>query len=149
MTTITPIRRPQVTTPARKGRSLSRSVVGQVRVALQPANRLASVLGSVLGGFVPVATYVLSHSEISSYLSDPRSLIVAGGLLYSAKTVYRWGCLAFGGDVWKAVGFVALTEGVMIRSGTPWLAVAALVILAGINGVATAVTLSTGDNRAI
>lgn len=147
MSTVTPIRRPQA---ARKGRSLSRSVVGQVRVALQPANRLASFLGAILGGFVPLSTYVLSHSELApgAWLTDPRSAIVAGGLLYSAKTVYRWGCLAFGGDVWKALGFVALTEGVMIMSSTPWLALCGLGVLAAINGVATAVTLSTGDNRA-
>ena len=44
--------------------------------------------------------------------------IVAGGLLYSAKTVYAWGKLAFHTAA-KALGFVVLLEGVMILSQTP------------------------------
>lgn len=127
--------------------NVARSVVGQVRLALRPENRLASFLGAVLGGFVPLSTYVLSHSELpQQWYSDTRTAIVAGGLLYSAKTVLQWGKLAFG-DRWKALGFVVLTEGVMVLSHTYWLSGAALAVLMGINAVATAVALSALDNR--
>ncbi len=135
------------TVARRKPCALARSVVGQVRAALKPENRLASFLGAILGGFVPTATFVLSHCELTQqWWTDPRSAIVAGGLLYSAKTVLRWGQLAFG-DRWKALGFVILTEGVMVLSHTEALALTALAVLAMINATATAVSLSALDNR--
>lgn len=128
--------------PPRKRPSIARSVVGQVRLALKRENRLATAVGSLLGGFVPAATWTMTHHEPH----DWRLLIVAGGLLYSAITVYKWGVLAFGMRV-KAFGFVALLEGVMVMSATAWLSLTALGILIGINAVATAVALSALDNR--
>ena len=111
-----------------------------------PKARLATVTGFLLGGFVPLASYVVSHYEIDPsaplYLQIA-SLLVLGGLCYSARTVYTWGKLAFhsGG---KAAGFVVLVEGVMVVSHTPWLALSALVYLIVINGVATGCNLSLG-----
>jgi hypothetical protein len=67
--------------------------------------------------------------------------LVAGGLAYSAKTVFDWAALAFANAL-KAVGFVVLLEGVMVTAHTPWLAFAALGYLVAINGVATACRLS-------
>jgi hypothetical protein len=74
------------------------------------------------------------YAQLSTYL-------VLGGLVYSAKTVYDWGSLAFKLPI-KAVGFVVLLEGVMVTAKTPWLGVVALVYLIVINGVATACTLA-------
>jgi hypothetical protein len=119
-------------------------VVEQVRQAFRPANRLATFVGFLLGGFVPLATYVVAHYEHD--LSRPlyaqlTTLLVFGGLFYSARTVFAWGNLAFRAPI-KAIGFVVLIEGVMVSSATPWLRVAALAYLVMINGIATGVTLS-------
>ena len=122
-------------------------VVAQVREATKPRARLATVLGALLGGFVPTATYVVAHRELDAskpIYAQPGTLLVLGGLLYSARTVFAWGKLAFG-EGSKALGFVVLLEGVLLASRTSWLSVAALLYLAAINGVATGCRLSLGD----
>jgi VIT1/CCC1 family predicted Fe2+/Mn2+ transporter len=122
-------------------------VVEQVRLSLRRGSRLAFALGVLLGGFVPIATFVISHTELTAaplYL-QPAAAFVAGGLLFSAVTMYRWGVLAFAQKT-KAVGFVLLLEGTMVTSHTRWLALAALCYLAAINGVATACNLARGES---
>ena len=123
-------------------------VVEQVRLSLRRGSRLAFGLGVLLGGFVPIATFVISHTELSAaaplYL-QPAAAFVAGGLLFSAVTMYRWGVLAFAQRA-KALGFVVLLEGTMVTSHTRWLALAALCYLAAINGVATACNLARGES---
>jgi VIT1/CCC1 family predicted Fe2+/Mn2+ transporter len=111
-------------------------VIAQVRRAFASGNRLAAVVGLLLGGFVPLAVYVVAHGESGALA---RSL-VAGGLVYSATTVFQWARLAFTSAL-KSAGFVVLLEGVMVTSNTHWLALAALAYLIAINGVATACTL--------
>ncbi len=124
-------------------------VVDQVRLALQPRSRLPFAVGVLLGGFVPVATFVVAHAELDfarPLYEQLASLFVAGGLLFSAVTMYGWGKLAFAQRA-KALGWVVLLEGVMVTSHTHWLAVAALCYLACINGVATACALAKPENR--
>ena len=117
-------------------------MVDQVRIALTPANRLPTALGCVLGGFVPVASYFVAHAEIAySYHGAAMLSLVLGGLVFSAKTVWQWGRAAFA-DSWKASGLVLLLEGIMTLSSTQWLGIAALVLLAAVNAIATGVTLS-------
>lgn len=118
-------------------------VVQQVRVAMAARNRLASLAGFLLGGLVPLATYWVAHFEMTgaALYAQLSTYLVLGGLVYSAKTVYDWGSLAFKLPI-KAVGFVVLLEGVMVTAKTPWLGVVALVYLIVINGVATACTLA-------
>jgi hypothetical protein len=136
---IAPVRKPR-----RKAPPGPLGVVEQVRAALHPKARLATLLGALLGGFVPVATYLLAHHEA---VSEDRlhaglaALLVLGGLCFSAKTVYAWGHLAFqsGG---KSLGFVVLMEGTMVVSREPRLGLAALAYLVGINAIATGCTLS-------
>ena len=109
-----------------------------------PRAILATTLGVLLGGFVPLASFWLSHHELDAtrpVYTQVTAYIVAGGLLYSAKTVYAWGKLAFHMSI-KALGFVVLLEGVMILSCTPWLTTMALVYLIAINGVATGCNLA-------
>jgi hypothetical protein len=124
-------------------------VVEQVRLSLRRGSRLAFALGVLLGGFVPIATYVIAHTEISKaralYL-QPAAAFVAGGLLFSAVTMYNWGRLAFAQRA-KALGFVVLLEGTMVTAQTRWLALAALCYLAAINGVATACNLARGTDE--
>lgn len=118
-------------------------VVAQVRLALRPGSRLAFTLGVLLGGFVPIATFQISHTELNAreLWLQPAAYFVAGGLLFSAVTMYRWGTLAFTQRA-KALGFVVLLEGTMVTCHTRWLALAALAYLAAINGVATACNLA-------
>jgi VIT1/CCC1 family predicted Fe2+/Mn2+ transporter len=120
-------------------------VVAQVRAALAPKARLATALGFLLGGFVPLSTYFVVHYEVTEaplYTQTAVALAI-GGLTFSAKTVFHWASLAFQG-VAKALGFVVLAEGVMTFSHIQWLSVAALVYLIAINGVATGCNLSRG-----
>lgn len=122
----------------------SLGVVDQVRLALRPRSRLAFGIGLLLGAFVPLATFVISHTELD--LQRPLwgqlpALFVAGGLLFSAVTMYGWGKLAFLQRA-KALGFVLLLEGTMVTSHTRWLALGALCYLCAINGVATACNLA-------
>jgi hypothetical protein len=137
---------PQTTTPTQRQRKPSArrlGVVEQVRLASQREHRLAGLCGFLLGGFVPLATYVVSHVEYDraqAWYAQMATLLILGGLLYSARTVYDWGKLAFSVPA-KAAGFVLLLEGVMTFSASHWLGVAALVYLMVINGVATATRL--------
>lgn len=119
-------------------------VVGQVRTACRPGNRLATLLGGFLGGGVPIAAWQLAHGEIDpgrSLFTQIAAWLVLGGLLFSAATVLEWGRAAFGSGV-KALGFTLLLEGVLTCAHTPWLSVAGLVYLVAINAVATGVRLS-------
>jgi hypothetical protein len=119
-------------------------VVDQVRAALRPQARLASLLGAPLGGFVPVASFVVARHELErgrALYGQLGAWLVLGGLLYSATTVYAWGREAFRSPV-KATGFVVLLEGVLVGSRVEWLAFAALAYLVAINAVATGCTLS-------
>ena len=132
--------------PIRPNRSSAHplSVVDQVVLACSPRNRLATVLGFILGGVVPVATYVEAHLDLDGSRplhSQAATFMVAGGLVFSAKTVFGWGQRAFR-DGWKAAGFVLLLEGVMITSHVPILPLVLLAILLSINGVATGCSLS-------
>jgi hypothetical protein len=130
---------------ARKSGPHPIAVVAQVREAFRPRARLAALLGALLGGFVPLATYTLAHDELASLLSV-QAVIVAGGLLFSARTVVAWARLAFASPA-KAIGFTVLLEGVMTLAHTPWLALAALAYLIGINAIATGTTLALAGRR--
>jgi len=117
------------------------SIVDQFRMATQKQNRLATGAGFLIGGFVPTATFFLVHYGVNSCAW--LWIIIAGGLLFSAKTVYEWGCVAFSNG-WKAFGFCLLVEGVMTFSPANllYLSIAGLAMLALINGVATGCNLA-------
>jgi len=127
-----------------RGVSQRMGVVDQVVLALHARNRLATALGFVAGGVVPVATYVEAHHDMdasSALYSQITTYLVLGGLVFSAKTVFSWARRAFA-DGWKAAGFVVLLEGVMITSQVPVLPLVLLTILVAVNGIATGCTLS-------
>lgn len=115
-------------------------VIGQVRAAM--SNPVALLIGALLGGFVPVATYCVAHHEAKGF--NLAMALVFGGLVYSAKTVWAWGRLAFN-CTWKATGFVLLIEGVMVTSNQAWLGLVALAYLVSINAVATGCLLAMRD----
>jgi hypothetical protein len=114
------------------------TVIQQVKRAFGAGARLAGFVGLVIGGFVPVATYTLVHREVSRY--PVLWILVAGGLLYSATTVYLWARAAFGSTV-KSLGFVILLEGILTFSHITALGLSALTVLVFINAVSAACAL--------
>jgi len=143
---VLPTTKPRKATRHQKRAAKTLGVVAQVRIALRRENRLATVLGGLLGGGVPCASFQLAHHEVdwSRPLWTQVSVwLVGGGLLFSALTVYQWGKLAFASP-WKALGFTLLLEGVLTCAATPWLTWGALCYLAAINATATGVRLSAG-----
>jgi hypothetical protein len=118
-------------------------ITDQIRRAAQRQNRIAAIVGCVLGAFVPLATYRLAHAEatIETVRGQVALALVLAGLAYSATTVYGWARIAFR-VLPKAIGFVVLLEGTMTLASTWWLALAALAILTTINALATACNLA-------
>ena len=114
-------------------------IMDQVRAATHKTKRLAMVCGAVLGGFVPIASYVLVHQEVQH--TPALWVLVTGGLIYSAKTVFDWTKVAFKHPA-KAFGFVVLIEGVLAFSETPWLSGAALALLVAVNGISAGCQLA-------
>lgn len=129
-----------------KTRTRSPGVIEQFRVA--KSNPAALVGGCLLGAFVPFVTFWVAHFELDvttlTSAFQPALFLVLGGLVYSAKTVWQWGRLAFACP-WKATGFVLLVEGTMVTTQTLWMGVMALGYLMVINAVATGCTLTAGD----
>jgi hypothetical protein len=122
------------------------AIVDQVKKATHKENRLATILGGILGGVIPLATYVLVHQEC-----DQRPILwclVTGGLIYSAITVWDWACVAFR-NPWKSLGFVVLLEGVMTFSETLWLSLMCLILLMAINAISAGcqLALDRRENR--
>jgi hypothetical protein len=126
-------------------------VVGQIREAFS-RGPLATAFGALLGGGVPVGVYRMAHFELATLptwwdLRALKAIIVLGGLLFSATTVWKWGRLAFRSPV-KATGFVLILEGVMTFSSDAVLSLGALGYLVVINAVATACTIALADRGA-
>lgn len=117
-----------------------RDVVGQIKLAF--SHPLPLLIGALIGALVPLATYTVGHHELAAagWASVP-GMIVVGGCLFSAITVYKWGARAFDSAL-KAAGFVVLSEGVMTFSSTPWLSLLVLGFLIAINAVANGANLA-------
>jgi len=83
--------------------------------------------------------------------SDPRWIVVLGGLGFSAKSVYHWTLSAFSGDRLKAGGFVAMCELSLLLAPHPYLAAAAIAYLVAINmlSAGSALALRDQSDRAV
>jgi hypothetical protein len=101
------------------------------------------VRGHPWGLRAPLDTFTLAHGEVQEH--PEKWVLVAGGLLFSATTVMTFGRAAFG-QATKALGFTVLLEGVMVWSSTVGLSLAALLLLTGINALATGTNLAL-DHR--
>lgn len=124
-----------------------RSVPDQVRFAFRPQKRLESTWGLLLGGLPPLLTFWTVHHEISraaALYAQPGPYIAAGGLAWSALTMFKWARSAFHHPV-KAFGYVVLLEGVMTTCHAQWVALVVLAYLVVINGIASACNLA-GDS---
>lgn len=140
-----PAPKPQPIKPKKKRSSSRRSVarmsaVEQVRRAFAPGQRLPAVMGFALGGIMPAASYTLVHAREGVASNPLLWILVAGGLLYSAPSVFNWARQAFQGQV-KALGFVILIEGVATFARIHWISYAGLAVLVAINGISAAVAL--------
>ena len=61
--------------------SVSRGIIAQIYIAARKP--LPAVIGALLGALVPSATFMVGHYELSSW-TEPKALIVMGGLVFSA-----------------------------------------------------------------
>lgn len=128
------------------------SIVDQIRMLAFRENRLAFLIGSAIGSFVPVAVFALNSHVMGGHHSllkawgeggETRALLglILAGAVFSAKSVFGWGLSAFAGDKLKAFGYCALIEGVMVLSPLEWLRWLAMIYLIGINMIATGANL--------
>jgi len=120
---------------------MNKSIIEQVKIAFGKGNRLAAFFGAVLGAIIPASIWFIAHFDIDASKGFQISYaLVAAGLMFSAKTVFDWGCMAFKQPL-KAFGFVVLIEGIMTFSHLVWLSVVTLIVLMTINGIATGCNL--------
>ena len=129
-------------------------ILCQIRLAIDPRNRLAMTLGAIRGGAVPVGVYYVVHRDLGIEAIMTRGVemtawswvvlgLVLAGLAYSLPTVARWG-RHFGDSRIGAVAFAILAEGIMTISRQTWLAASFLGILVAINAIASGVSLVRG-----
>lgn len=124
------------------GKSASKdySILSQLR-GLR-GQRLATCIGCVIGAIVPLLVYRIAHYHVQA--SPALWLIVAGGLLFSASSVYGWGLKLFGGQWYKAGGFTLLIElSTVFVQG--WESYVALAVLMAVNAVNMAHALVVGN----
>ena len=101
-------------------KSATTDVVTQLECAIRRPQ--ATLIGALVGGIVPWFARTLAHDQLPAAFSAGRTglaavmlAVVLGCALFSAITVYKFGCATFG-DTRKALGFVAAIEGVMLVS---------------------------------
>ena len=128
--------------PKRTAPRLGGTVLGDVRSAFS-SHPLAFIVALPFGGFVPVAVWCLTHLEPMQWWTWG---MVAGGALFSSLTVISWGQIVLK-NLFKAIGFATLVEGVMIASKTWWLSFTALGLLVTINAISCAVALAQDETK--
>jgi hypothetical protein len=75
--------------------------------------RARALLGFAVGAFVPLASYTVVHTEVST--RPLMWFLVAGGLLYSSISVYTWAVQMFHWRL-RALGFVVLLESTLLNA---------------------------------
>jgi hypothetical protein len=151
ITPIIPARKSTRTRTTSRPRAASPAATAGVMAQIAAAARSpgALLVGAIFGAFVPIATFTVAHYELDAgrplYAQAP-ALLVLGGLVFSALTVFAWGRLAFRSGL-KALGFVTLIEGTMVLSTTSWLGIVALALLVAVNATATGATLANDRGK--
>jgi hypothetical protein len=116
-------------------RSLTTDIVTQLECAIRRPQ--ATLIGALVGGIVPCFAHTLVHKEVpAAVATGHRTLatlmiaVVIGCAIFSALSVYKFGCATFS-DSRKALGFVLALEGVMLvsQSATSAVALAALITI--------------------
>jgi len=120
----------------------SQSVISQIRQAAQPGNRLAALLGALIGALPPVGSYMVVHHALdrqAALAEQPLAYLVAGLMVFSGLSVVRWTKAAFR-STWKAIGWTVGVEGLLV--GAPdsmaWLAGLCVGYLVVINAISAA-----------
>ncbi|HSR79085.1 MAG TPA: hypothetical protein VLN57_21105 [Xanthobacteraceae bacterium] len=120
--------------------------IAQLHVARR--NRLACIVGAI-PGIVPIGTYRLGHSELTSWdpSVDPKAWAAYAGLAFSLLTVVSWAASAFATQnrletAIKALGFTVLVETLMMTSSSSVLSIGCLVLLVVVNAVANGCRLA-------
>lgn len=136
---------------ATNDRSVTTDIVSQLECAIRRPQ--ATLIGALVGGLVPWFARTLAHEEVpSTWTSGNHALaygmlaVVLGCALFSALTVYKFGCATFG-DTRKAIGFTLAVEGVMLVSQGAT-STAALVVLIVINALANGSTIALARDAA-
>lgn len=101
-----------------------------VKMSAAQKRSIGQFCAAIASGFLPVASFVLAHYESKS--QPLLWILVAAALMFSAPTLVDW-AKKWCGNVYKAVGFTVLLEGVMVFSSTQWLSMMGLAILVAIN----------------
>lgn len=126
-------------------KSASTDIVTQLECAIRRPQ--ATLIGAVVGGLVPWFARTLAHDQLpAAWTSGSRGLaivmlaVVLGCAVFSAITVYKFGCATFG-DTRKALGFALAIEGVMLVS-TGVTSAVALAVLIAINALANGASIA-------
>lgn len=122
------------------------SVISQIRLAAQPGNRLAALLGACIGAVPPVGSYAVVHGALDArpLWAQPLAYLVAGLMVFSGLSVVRWMRAAFRLDgrlaTAKAVGWTVGIEGILVGTpaGLEWLALVCVGYLVAINAISAA-----------
>lgn len=101
-----------------------------IKVSAAQKRSIGQLCAAIASGFLPVASYVMAHHESKG--NPLLWVLVAAALMFSAPTLVDW-AKKWCGNIYKAVGFTVLLEGVMVFSTTTWLSYVGLVILVAIN----------------
>lgn len=122
-------------TAEQRAREEAQATAEANRVRMQAAMRKAGagrIAAAIAAAFLPVASFVLAHIEAPT--NQALWVLVAAALLFSAPTLVQWAA-KWCGHMYKAMGFAALLEGVMVFSHIPALSYAGLAILVMINAI--------------
>lgn len=129
------------------------NVIREIKNAFSRDSKLALTVGTAFGAFVPVGIFSVVHVGIDTGPEAPElytqvnAWIAAGGLLYSATSVYQWMARATRNPL-KGLGWCLLAEGIMTFSGINWLAYIALFLLCFINGAALGSNMALDEKTA-
>lgn len=102
-----------------------------MKIQLPYLMKIESILASIAAAFIPVAVFFTSHAALLTG-SVTLWILTLAGLAYSVPSVAAWS-RSWTGCKYKALAFTVLLEGVMTFSGMAWLAIPALLLLAGVN----------------
>lgn len=122
------------------------SILDQIKTASDKKSKVALVIGCILCGFPPAASFLVAHFEVSQY--PWMWVLVIGFVAYSFKTVYDWSLILT--KHWlKAIGLTLGLEAASTFSHLLYVAIPAVTILVGINAIAGACALimDTKANR--
>ena len=101
-------------------------------LTVRKVRKIRQVLAAASQAFLPVGSFWMAHHEAVQEGAHWKWALVAAALTASAPAVAEW-AQSWAGNKYKAWGFTALLEGVLIGSDTWWLGGIGLAILIAVN----------------